>query len=288
MHISLLRFQSRPDSYCPKSLCCNRQVLARFIFLLFLTVLNPTKCDADTFQYYFRASCDVPGGIATIDVGVAHNEEPLPPGTRSISSLVAQLPAEPSEGFCNFGRKQNITLKATLDADHPRNDTINIYTGTRPFPISMFIAEQTKARLTRESSTYSISVELCGNDGNCQRISRTDPSFNCRPRATSIESIICNNDQLSALDAALFTTLPESGRERRPMGRYSSNAFRWRGAAFQRCGSPSKKRLLQYNIFSYTVKCIKDQYEAALRLSRVKSNDSLHPPHSVDRVRGEA
>lgn len=209
------------------------------LFLFALYSMSCSACYADISRYYFGVSCDAERGVAAIRSYIVFNDDAPPPETQPVSVLLAGKSKNTRKQVCRLGVKRSIFLDATLSEDHPRDNSINIYTGTRPTHLYLVVADGAGAYVQRLPEPYKMQIKLCNDKNNCAVNIRTDPSFNCSNRVNVIDNIICYDDDLSNLDATIFGVSNINSDGRISISKGAKARRIWRRDVAKKCGVPA-------------------------------------------------
>jgi hypothetical protein len=225
-------------------------------------VVCPSLSSADVADYYVRLSCDAHKKIATIENYIIYEGEERPPkGAELLSTIAKGDKREAAMAFCNIGEKQPILVSSVADPDRPTYDRIDIYTGTRLTPFSVYIADKIInkiIRVSRAGPSHAVYIQICNYYNICQTKLRSDPSFDCRFHNSAVDQLICRSDNLSLLDAATFGNLTSRIIPSRHSKVFVKDPEKWRDSVFSRCSVSGDVNILdcmKYNyasIISYT------------------------------------
>jgi hypothetical protein len=106
--------------------------------LMFISNLISSQSYADIAYFYVNWSCDSANRSIIIKNSLVFNDD-LPPVHAVLLADVGRgnPPKRPVE-VCNLGPRRIISLRGIVNEDHPRDNRLDIFIGTRP-PLSVDI-----------------------------------------------------------------------------------------------------------------------------------------------------
>ena len=180
-----------------------RRKYALFVFVLILMVsayMNSSR--ADVGHFYLATSCDAKRGVAAITTTIVYNDDPAPPNMIHFGEVHSALLISPKRiKVCDLGDQRNVSLDIEMDEDHPRDDNIRVYIGTRP-GIPVFDIPNT-ITITSLPTNFFVLIKKCTPLMVCSEFKYTNPSFDCEKAREKIERMVCRSDKLSELDVSL-------------------------------------------------------------------------------------
>lgn len=241
--------------------------VASFISATILVlVAGTTLARADIAHFYLATSCDLKRGVATITDTIVYNDGPAPPNSTHYGDNGGFLLIPHNKiGVCDLGIHRNISLLIWMNGDHPRDDHMDIYIGTRP-PLSVYDIPS-EITITSLPENFFVTIKQCPSSKPCSKRRFTNPSFDCQKASGQVEMLICSSDKLSQLDVSLESVwqgvlgkLHVSGK---PADHLKSEEILWIKQRAALCRLPTNDN--PYFSLDGAQKCLQTLYENRIR-----------------------
>jgi len=254
-------------------------VSSMLIAVVFLVNSASRPAQADVTQAYFKTSCDETRGIARIDVkwadlgsypeGFPYTADNIPGVPAENQAFSWNLKGSPPLAVCNLGVNRRIAIKGYNGPrpDGPVDIGIALYIGER-FATSLPLAFFTSVIIKKEPKDFYVELSKCNDKRECKDQFLTTPSFKCDTASSPIEKGICVDNNLSALDADLYTAYQNRLSKVLPStGDVFEGERSWLKQLSLRClaSHPDASWTAQPHLAPKQAECVEEQYSTRLK-----------------------